>query len=53
MAGYLALQIRKGMLTYQKVMTKFSSLKEEIDHYLRLENREDLIEEINMRDLQK
>lgn len=46
MAGYLALQIRKGMLTYQKVMTKFSHLKPEIDECLRKEGREDLIEEI-------
>ena len=43
MMDYLASQIIKGKLTYQKVMTKFSKHKEEIDACLRKEGREDLI----------
>lgn len=46
MADYMAEQIIKGHLTYQKVMTKFSKDKERIDAYLREKGREDLIEEI-------
>ena len=43
MAGYLALQIMKGKLTYDKVMSKFSKYKEQIDIILVAEGREDLI----------
>lgn len=46
MLEYLASQIIYGKLTYQKVMTKFSSNKEEIDMYLRKKGRENLIEDI-------
>lgn len=46
MIEYLAMQIMDGRLTYQKVMTKFSANKAEIDAILRREGREDLIEEI-------
>lgn len=46
MIEYMALQIIKGNLTYQKVMTKFAKHKEEIDAILKEEGREDLIEEI-------
>lgn len=46
MIEYMALQIIKGNLTYQKVMTKFAKDKEAIDAILRREGREDLIEEI-------
>ena len=45
MAGYLALQIMKGNLTYDKVMSKFSKYKEQIDIILVSEGREDLISE--------
>ena len=45
MAGYLALQIIKGKLTYDKVMSKFSQYKEQIDIILVAEGREDLISE--------
>ena len=45
MAGYLALQIIKGKLTYDKVMSKFSKYKEQIDIILVSEGREDLISE--------
>ena len=45
MAGYLALQIMKGNLTYAKVMSKFSKYKEQIDIMLVAEGREDLISE--------
>ena len=45
MAGYLALQIMKGKLTYDKVMSKFSKYKEQIDVILIAEDREDLISE--------
>ena len=45
MAGYLALQIMKGNLTYAKVMSKFSKYKEQIDAILIEEDREDLISE--------
>ena len=31
MAGYLALQIMKGNLSYAKVMSKFSKYKEQIE----------------------
>lgn len=43
MIEYLALQIIKGQLTYEKVMTKFSDKKNEIDAILIREGREDLI----------
>ena len=45
MAGYLALQIMKGNLPYEKVMTKFSKYKKQIDIILVAEGREDLISE--------
>lgn len=45
MAGYLAMQILKGNLTYAKVMTKFSKYKEAIDIILLAEGRDDLITE--------
>ena len=45
MAGYLALQIMKGKLTYEKVISKFSKYKEQIDIILVAEGREDLITE--------
>jgi len=47
MAGYLALQIMKGNLSYAKVMSKFSKYKEQIDIILVAEGREDLIEKAN------
>ena len=43
MAEYLALQIIKGKLTYNKVMSKFSKYKEQIDSILIAEGRNDLI----------
>ena len=43
MAGYLALQIMKGRLTYEKVMSKYSKYKEAIDIILMAEGRDDLI----------
>ncbi|WP_250673796.1 hypothetical protein LZ906_006790 [Paraclostridium ghonii] len=46
MLEYLASQIIYGKLTYQKVMTKFSGNKEEIDMYLRKKGRENLIEDL-------
>ena len=45
MAGYLALQIMKGNLTYAKVMSKFSKYKEQKDMILEAQDREDLITE--------
>ena len=45
MAGYLALQIMKGNLTYAKVMSKFNKYKEQIEIILVAEGREDLISE--------
>ena len=45
MAGYLALQIIKGKLTYEKVISKFGKYKEQIDIILVSEGREDLISE--------
>ena len=45
MAGYLALQIIKGKLTYDKVMSKFSEYKEQIDVILVAKGRKDLISE--------
>ena len=45
MAGYLALQIIKGKLTYDKVMSKFSKYKDDIDTILVTKDREDLISE--------
>ena len=43
MAGYLALQIMKGNLTYAKVMSKFSKYKDDIDTILVAKGREHLI----------
>lgn len=43
MALYLAMQIIKGKLSYEKVMTKYSEYKDEIDTILIGEGREDLI----------
>ena len=43
MAGYLALQIMKGKLTYEKVMSKYGKYKEAIDAILIEKGREDLI----------
>lgn len=43
MIEYLAFQIIKGNLTYQKVMSKFSEYKNEIDNVLTAEGREALI----------
>ena len=43
MAGYLAMQILKGKLSYTQVVEKFPQHKEEIDSILVLEGREDLI----------
>lgn len=40
---YLALQISTGRLTYEKVMTKYSSYKEEIDTILTEEGKSNLI----------
>lgn len=48
MTRYLAMQIIYGQLTYQKVMTKFSDRKAEIDAVLISEGRGDLIEEIEV-----
>lgn len=48
MMEYLAMQIMDGMLTYQKVMTKFSDRKAELDAILIREGRGDLIEEIEV-----
>ena len=45
MAEYLVLQIIKGELTYDKVMSKFSEHKEQIDSILIAEGRKDLISE--------
>ena len=45
MAEYLALQIIKSELTYDKVMSKFSEHKEQIDAILKAEGRKDLISE--------
>lgn len=53
MAKYLAFQIIEGHLTYEKVMTKFSKDKEEIDAYLREKGREDLIPKEEVIGLQK
>ena len=53
MIEYMASQIIKGHLTYEKVMTKFSKHKEEIDAYLRKEGREDLIPKEETIGLQK
>ena len=43
MAPYLAMQILKGKLTYEKVMTKYSQYKEDIDTILIGEGKDDLI----------
>lgn len=45
MAEYLALQIIKGELAYDKVMSKFGEHKEQIDAKLIAEGRKDLISE--------
>lgn len=44
MAGYLALQIMKGKLTYKQCVDKFPQYKEQIDLILIAEGREDLIQ---------
>ena len=43
MAGYLAMQIIKGKLSYTQVITKFPQHKDAIDVILVSEGREDLI----------
>ena len=43
MAGYLAMQILKGKLTYTQCVEKFPQHKEAIDVILVSEGREDLI----------
>lgn len=45
MATYLALQILKGKLSYEKVMSKYSQYKDDIDTILIGEGKEDLIVE--------
>lgn len=46
MAAYLALQILKGKLTYEKVMSRCSQYKEDIDTILIGEGKDDLIKEV-------
>lgn len=43
MAGYLAMRIIKGMLSYKEVVTKYPEYKEEIDFILKAEGKHDLI----------
>ena len=43
MAGYLAMRIIKGMLTYKEVVTRYPEFKEEIDFILKAEGKGDLI----------
>ena len=43
MAVYLALQILKGKLSYEKVMSRYSQYKEDIDTILIGEGKDDLI----------
>lgn len=43
MAAYLALQILKGKLSYEKVLSKYPQYKDDIDTILIAEGREDLI----------
>ena len=43
MAGYLAMQIMKGKLSYSQVVEKFPQYKDSIDIILIGEGREDLI----------
>ncbi len=46
MAAYLGLQILKGNLTYEKVMSKYSKYKESIDKILIKEGKKELINEV-------
>lgn len=46
MVNYLALQILKGNLTYEKVMSKYSQYKEDIDKILIEEGKKELIKEV-------
>ena len=43
MAGYLAMRIIKGMLTYKEVIARYPEFKDEIDFILRAEGKGDLI----------
>ena len=43
MAGYLAMRIIKGRLTYKEVVTRYPEFKEEIDFILKAEGKGDLI----------
>lgn len=43
MAGYLAMRIIKGMLSYKEVVTRYPEFKEEIDFILKAEGKHDLI----------
>ena len=43
MAAYLALQIIKGNLDYEKVMSKYGKYKEEIDTMLVKQGKDELI----------
>lgn len=46
MAEYFVLQIVNGRLTYEKVMSKYSSYKEEIDLILIEQGKEEFIKEV-------
>lgn len=48
MIEYLAFQIIKRNLTYQKVMSKFLTSKQEIDTILISKGKENLIEDIQI-----
>ena len=43
MAGYLAMRIIKGMLSYKEVINRYPEYKDEIDFILKAEGRGDLI----------
>lgn len=43
MAGYFAMRIIKGMLSYKEVVTRYPEYKEEIDFILKAEGKGDLI----------
>lgn len=43
MAGYLAMRIIKGMLSYKEVIARYPEFKDEIDFILRAEGKGDLI----------
>lgn len=43
MAGYLAMRIIKGMLSYKEVVARYPEYKDEIDFILRAEGKGDLI----------